>query len=158
MNMRLHKFIYQVVFTLLFAVGCETKPTAEVEKVAIIKTLNNETKFFFTRDYANWKDQWVQESFVSKTYMWMTDSTLAETIGWADIDSFGKNFIQQHPIPEPVPVLLNDVNVRLYQDGAWVTFEQQDSIRGLKRETRLMEKRDGEWKIAGMHTTIYGFQ
>jgi hypothetical protein len=36
--------------------------------------------------------------------------------------------------------------------------EQNDAERGLKRETRLMEKRDGQWKIAGMHTTIYGFK
>lgn len=47
--------------------------------------------------------------------------------------------------------------VLLNVDGAWVTYEQQDSLRGLKRETRLMEKVNGEWKIAGMQTTIYGF-
>jgi hypothetical protein len=39
-----------------------------------------------------------------------------------------------------------------------VSYEQNDVERGLKRETRLMEKKDGQWKIAGMHTTIYGFR
>lgn len=48
--------------------------------------------------------------------------------------------------------------MRLYGKGAWVTYQQQDSLRGLKRETRLMEKVNGEWKIAGMQTTIYGFE
>ena len=69
-----------------------------------------------------------------------------------------KTFIEEHPEPEPVPKLLDKINVRLYKNGAWVTYEQQDSIRGLKRETRLMEKINGEWKIAGMQTTIYGFE
>jgi hypothetical protein len=32
-----------------------------------------------------------------------------------------------------------------------------DPERGRKRETRLLEKVAGQWKIAGMHTTIYGF-
>jgi len=35
---------------------------------------------------------------------------------------------------------------------------QNDSEQGLKRETRLMEKENGQWKIAGMQTTIYGFR
>ena len=54
--------------------------------------------------------------------------------------------------------MLDKIDVRLYRNGAWVTYEQRDSLRGLKRETRLMEKVNGEWKIAGMQTTIYGFE
>lgn len=58
--------------------------------------------------------------------------------------------------PESVPELLKEIDVRLYGKGAWVTYEQQDLIRGLKREVRLMEKAERKWKIAAMHTTIYG--
>jgi hypothetical protein len=90
--------------------------------------------------------------------MKMMDSSLSETIGWNAINSFGEKYISEHPKPDPIPSLLNEVNVRLYENAAWVTFEQQDSIRGRKRENRLMEKIDGQWKIAGMHTTIYGFK
>jgi hypothetical protein len=39
-----------------------------------------------------------------------------------------------------------------------VSYQQVDSLRGLKRETRLMEKTAGGWKIAGMQTTIYGIK
>ena len=79
-------------------------------------------------------------------------------MGWNEISSFVKTFIEEHPEPEPVPKLLDDVEVRLYGIGAWVSYEQQDSLRGLKQETRLMEKVNGQWRIAGMHTTIYGFK
>ena len=88
----------------------------------------------------------------------MPDSSLSETLGWEAIDKFVRTYTEEHPEPDPVPTLVDDINVQLYGEGAWVSFEQNDSVRGLKRETRLMEKVDGQWRIAGMHTTIYGPQ
>lgn len=130
----------------------------ETEYETILNTLNEETLAFFSRDYNQWADKWVHEPYVTKSYMIFTDSTVSETLGWAAIRSFGRDYLQMHPEPDPVPELLNDVEIRLYGKGAWVSFEQYDSLRGLKRETRLMEKHNGQWKIAGMHTTIYGFR
>lgn len=154
-NKNLFLFLCITSFTVL---GCQQPTGPEAEKAAILATLNGETKAFFNRDYDAWTDQWVHESFISKSYMILTDSTFSETLGWAEIDLFAKDYMQAHPQPEPLPTLLEDVSVRLYAHGAWVTFEQQDPARGLKRETRLMEKINGQWKIAGMHTTVYGFR
>jgi len=130
----------------------------EEEKAAILQTLNNETKAAFRRDYEGWQEKWVHDPAITKTYMNFKDSGFSESVGWNEVSSFVKTFIEQHPEPEPVPTLLDDIDVRLYGDGAWVSYEQQDSLRGLKRETRLMEKINGQWRIAGMHTTIYGLK
>lgn len=130
----------------------------ELEKQAILDRLNNETKDAFNRDYQAWTENWVHNPNISKVYMNFVDNTFSESIGWKKISQFVKTFIEEHPEPEPVPKLLNNINVSLYGNGAWVSYEQQDSIRGLKRETRLMEKINGEWKIAGMQTTVYGFE
>ena len=129
----------------------------QVEK-AILKTLNNETKAAFNRDYNAWKEYWVQDLGISKVYLDFPENTFSESVGWNEISGFVKDFIEQHPEPEPVPKLLNDIDVRLDGNGAWVTYQQKDSVRGLKRETRLMEKVNDEWKIAGIQTTIYGFE
>ena len=130
--------------------------SVEQEKQAILETLNGETKAAFQRDYELWKEKWVHDPTVTKTYIDFSDSSFTESVGWDKISGFVKTFIEEHPEREPVPTLVNDIEVRLYGTGAWVTYEQQDSLRGLKREARLMEKVNGQWKIAGMHTTIYG--
>ncbi|MEM9362155.1 MAG: hypothetical protein AAGA43_05940 [Bacteroidota bacterium] len=130
----------------------------ELEKQAILERLNNETKDAFHRDYEAWTKNWVHDPNITKVYVDFAENTFSESVGWEKISEFVKTFIEEHPEPEPVPELLNDINVRLYGNGAWVTYEQQDSLRGLKRETRLMEKVNGKWKIAGMQTTIYGFE
>ena len=160
--------ILSLLTTLLTVTSCQeatnqsppdtTSPAvnSEQEKAAILATINRETEAAFRRDYEGWKDYWVHEPYVAKTYMEMPDSSLSETLGWEAIDEFVRTYIEEHPEPDPVPTLVDDINVQLYGEGAWVSFEQNDSVRGLKRETRLMEKVDGQWKIAGMHTTIYG--
>lgn len=154
------------IFTLLIiAVGCTETPkevaqdetSFEAERTAILNTINDETKAAFTRDYLGWKDKWVHEPYVAKTYMDFSDSSFTETLGWEEIDNFVRTYIEDHPEPDPVPELVSNIDVRLYGSGAWVSYAQNDATRGLKRETRLMEKVDGQWKIAGMHTTIYGF-
>lgn len=156
--------------TLLFALSCDegkqqkadksTPPTENYlqEKAAILETLNNETKAAFERDYETWKSKWIHEPSVTKTYLDFVDNTFSQSIGWNEISTFVKTFMEEHPEPEPLPKLVDKIDVRLYGNGAWVIYEQKDSLRGLKRETRLMEKVNGEWKIAGMQTTIYGFR
>ncbi|MEL7342003.1 MAG: hypothetical protein AAGM67_16090 [Bacteroidota bacterium] len=135
----------------------EPAPTFEAEKAAIIKTLNDETKAAFSRKYEEWQTKWVHEPYVSKTYMNFADSSLSESLGWEEISGFVRTYLEEHPTPAPLPKLIDEVELRLYSDGAWVNYEQVDSLLGLKRETRLLEKIDGQWKIAGMQTVIYGF-
>ncbi|PIF00775.1 MAG: hypothetical protein CR994_03725 [Maribacter sp.] len=168
--MKIKNLLAFTLLTLCIFVSCKEKKESEVnrtvnqkinpelEKQAILERLNNETKDAFQRDYEAWTKNWVHDPSISKVYMNFVDSTFSESIGWKEISQFVKTFIEEHPEPEPVPKLLDKINVRLYGNGAWVTYRQQDSLRGIKRETRLMEKVNGEWKIAGMQTTIYGFE
>jgi hypothetical protein len=64
-----------------------------------------------------------------------------------------------HANPEPNPtaslVRRKNINLRIAQDTAWITFDQygQDTgeaamdMPGISRETRFLEKDNGEWKL-----------
>lgn len=157
-----------LIVSLVLVLGCRqntgqnvetnlVSPTSAEEKEAILAALNEETASAFARNYEGWQDKWVHSAFVTKTYIDFPENAFTETRGWEEVDAFVREFFEEHPEPEPAPEPLSEIQVRLYGDGAWVSYEAADSLRGLKRETRLMEKIDGKWKIAGMHTTIYGF-
>lgn len=169
--MKLKIYIIFTFLILFLIIGCTEKAienpknqmsqTAtsnafEQEKTAILNVLNEETKAAFNRDYEGWKTRWIHSDYVTKTYMDFSNNSMTETLGWKEIDDFVRIYIETHPEPEPIPTLVNDIEVRFFDNAAWISYEQNDAERGLKRETRLMEKENGQWKIAGMHTTIYG--
>lgn len=160
--MTIHKPILCLFTFLFFLISCTEKPTPSPtpaeEKKAILQALNDETKAAFQRDYEGWTKKWVHDPTITKTYLNFPDSSFSESMGWEEISSFVKTYIEEHPEPEPLPSPIDQIEVRLYGTGAWVTYEQVDANRGRKRENRLMEKVNGEWKIAGMQTTIYGFE
>jgi DNA-binding CsgD family transcriptional regulator len=66
--------------------------------------------------------------------------------------------MEDHPEPNPtaMDVRRKNIVIRVGQDMAWVTFEQYAHERGepdvdmpgLSREARVLEKHDGEWRIA----------
>ena len=137
--------------------SCEQAvPSAADEKAAILATINAETVAAFSRDYEGWQAKWVHAPYVTKTYLNFADSSMTETLGWEEVNTFVVEYFAAHPAPDPLPEPLETIDVRLYGTGALVTYGQDDPARGRKREMRLMEKEASIWKIAGMHTTIYG--
>lgn len=130
----------------------------QAEKEAILKTLNDETAAAFSRDYETWQSKWVHSPTMTKVYEDLAGGESSTSTGWEEISQFVKDFFVAHPEPEPVPELLSEIDVKLDGTRAEVIYEQQDSLRGRKQEMRTMEKVDGKWKIAGMKTTIFGFE
>lgn len=153
-------YLILLASTLIF-LSCsqESKEVIQpnLEKEAILASIQNETKAAFARDYKTWKTYWIQDSTISKTYINYPENSFSEMIGWKHIDDFVRNYIEAHPEPAPLPALPDKVDIRLYKNGAWVSYQIKDELFGWKRETRLMEKQNNQWKIAGLHTTIYGF-
>ena len=78
--------------------------------------------------------------------------------GWEERASRTKEHMEQSPEPNPTAtnVRRENMNMRIFKDVAWLTFDQYgedtgDSLMdmpGLSREKRIMEKQDGQWKIA----------
>ena len=134
-----------------------THSDTTVEERKILECLKNETHAASARDYKSWRTHWVHRPSISKTYMNFADNTFSEMNSWKEIDDFVKTYIEEHPKPVQPPAQSENIDVKIYGNGAWVSYEIWDEVSGKKKETRLMEKENNKWKIAGMHTTIYGF-
>jgi len=165
--MNIKKLVALTFIISQFAVSCngvkniplESKETTIAqEEAAILQVLNAETKAAFGRDYNAWQTYWVKDTTITKIYIDFFKNTSSEMIGWEKINVFVKTYMEKNPKPDPLPELIHNLDVRLYGTGAWVTYKQLDATRGQKKETRLMEKVHGVWKIAGMTTVIYGFE
>ena len=154
--------------TAACALGCASGPSeptgdpprklagSDHETAQILAVLNGETRAARARDYGAWRRHWVHAPYVVKTYTNAVDGTSSVTLGWDAVDTFVRTYLEAHPEPDPPPPALERADVRLYGDAAWVTYVQEDPTQGAKRESRRLERVDGSWRIAGMHTAILG--
>ena len=119
---------------------------ASVEEEAIKEVIEKESEYFWGRDLKNWK-----KCYVHKPYVVWTSATrdgVTRYAGWETWLSEVKQLFSQSPVPIPYEqVRKYNYHFRIYGDGAWVSFEQEDG--GMKTiETRILEKEKGTWKIA----------
>ncbi len=131
----------------------------EKEKKAIIESINAETEAFYKRDY-----EAVIKYFVHTDYTFHAwnngDGTFSAKVGWPAINERYKNYIKDNPVPQgssshPKVEKRNIIFKFFYADVAFVTWDQYNSDQEMKnywlsKETRIMEKHGGIWKIANM--------
>ena len=106
----------------------------ELAQKAILAALANETKAAFARDYDAWKNYWVHRPSISKTYINFSDTTFSEMTGWKEVDDFVRNYFEEHPEPVPPPAQPENINVKIYGTGAWVSYEILDEVFGRKEK------------------------
>lgn len=136
-----------------------TSLNEEKEKKAIIESINAETAAFFKRDYEG-----VIKYFVHADYAFHAwnnaDGTYSATVGWPAINEKYRNYIKDNPVAagsssHPKVERRNMIYKFFSSELAFVTWDQYNSDSGMKtyqlsKETRIMEKQDGIWKIANM--------
>jgi hypothetical protein len=72
--------------------------------------------------------------------------------------------MEENPDPNPQNVVRENINMRIYREAAWVTFDQYGKdtgepdmdMPGLSRETRFLEKHNGQWKIVYVGWLLQG--
>jgi len=131
----------------------------EKEKKAIIASLTAETENFYKRDYEG-----VIKYFVHTDYAFHawnnSDGTFNATVGWPAINDKYKNYIKENPVPagssSHPKVERRNMIFKFYNPNlAFVTWDQYNSDSDMKtyrlsKESRIMEKQNGLWKIANM--------
>lgn len=138
----------------------ETNNSGEAE--AILAVIDAETRAFWAKDFATLSRCWLQEDFVRRAGWWEAGG-ITWRKGWQTIGERMKRQMDNSPQASTVAQTLRRENifVRVLGDMAWVTFDQiaengadpDMDMPGLSHEMRIMEKQDGNWKIA-CHTYL----
>ena len=133
----------------------------EKEKTAIKAVIAKETESYYKEDFEAWKSTYLQSPAFRKFGYW--EGYTEKVISISGFDSLAtekkKQFDANETIWQGSTEERKNENFRIANDMAWYTFEQnsfeKDSRKflGKSLETRILEKVNGEWKIAylGFH-------
>lgn len=129
----------------------------EKEKAAILEVIDAESAAFWNKDFEKFAACWVHGPHV-RTMGWWEDGGVTVVQGWEERANRTKKHMAASPEPNPTAnnVIRKNWNIRIFRDVAWLTFDQygEDTgdqlmdMPGRSRETRILEKVDGKWKIA----------
>lgn len=146
--------LYRCLILFLVAGVPTTAWAQEAEKEAIKRVVMQETESYLGVDYETWSGTWMQSSFA---YWSFSDKSGSQFIsGWENIQqAFDSYFKSQKPTKHKISYTWQDI--RLYTNGAYVRF-QEKSDDGRRVETtdqiRVLEKKDGKWKVICMIAVV----
>ncbi len=120
------------------------KSALSAEEQAIKEVIENETRYFWARDYKNWKKCWAHEPWIVWTVA--TRDGVKQYRGWEAWSSAVKKLFEEDPEPKPYDVVKSNYMFHLFGNGAWVTFDQVAGGNESK-EVRVLEKINGRWRI-----------
>lgn len=156
--MKITYVLYCTLFSILLintatTLRDSTNTTADEE--AVKKVIIAETEAFWNKDFQQLANCWVHDDHV-RIMGWWQDGGVTVRKGWSVIGEKLEKLIKENPNKNPQNVTRENFNIKISGDIAWVTFEQYGNdtgekamdMPGLSYETRILEKHNGQWKIA----------
>ena len=161
------KIIIPFLVICVLLTNCTQRPPVtdavdfEKEKVAIQAVIAKETESYYKQDFEAWKETYLQSPAFRKFGYWegYTEKVVSN-IGFESLSAEKKmQFDANETLWKGSTEERLNENIRISRDMAWYTFEQNSyendtrKFLGKSLETRILEKADGEWKIAylGFH-------
>lgn len=131
------------------------------EKAAIQAIIAKETESYYKQDFEAWKSTYLQTPAFRKFGYWEGyPEKVVSNIGFESLSTEKKKqFDKGETLWQGSTEERTNENIRISNDMAWFTFEQNSyekntrNFLGKSLETRILEKENGEWKIAylGFH-------
>ncbi|MBK8023199.1 MAG: nuclear transport factor 2 family protein [Chloroflexi bacterium] len=126
------------------------------EETAVMQVIEAESRAFWLKDFDAWADCWLHSPAI-RMMGWWAAGGIRVTEGWEALSAGMRQVMDASPEPNPTAsqVRRERINLRVRESMAWVTFDQYGAdtgdssmdMPGLSRETRILEKHDGQWKI-----------
>lgn len=120
---------------------------AQSDGDAIKAVIAKETQSFMNVDRKNWAETWLQAPYSYWSYSDSTGTSFVE--GW---EALSKTFDEYFKTQKPSKAKITNewIEVRVYGNGAYARFVQKvdDEIdRDETSQIRVLEKKDGKWKV-----------
>ena len=161
------KIIFLLLGSCILLTNCtQQRPVVstvdfEKEKAAIQAVIAKETESYYKQDFEAWKSTYLQSPAFRKFGYWEGyPEKVASSIGFESLAAEKKKqFDANETLWQGSTEERTNENFRISNDMAWFTFEQNSfekdtrKFLGKSLETRILEKENGEWKIAylGFH-------
>lgn len=128
-----------------------------IERDAIFDVIVGETRAFLLRDLDAWAEFWLQDAAMRRLGA-LLGGLMDWQEGWDTSCSSMESIMRRFPDPNPddaKAIIRDNWSFRIGADMAWVSFDQygpgsQDLLVtvGLSHQLRVLEKCEGQWKIA----------
>jgi hypothetical protein len=148
-----------IVVMILALVSCSNQNSGENEIEAIKAAIEKETNSFYQVDKSTWDASWVQAPHAYWSYSDSTGTSYLE--GWDGINNNFDSYFKTQVANRNIDVDKRDSELtidrqwqefRIYGDGAYVRYTQKVKDAQIDRDEtsqiRIMEKKDGAWKVA----------
>lgn len=170
MKMFSFKSALLIVFLSLFLVQCKQQESTsqqvdlEKEKAAIMAVIQKETESYFAKKFEDWKSTYLQSSRFRRHGYWEGWDDKVRSVNGFDalVDQVKYDFDStlKSEWDGCIEERSNE-NLNISNNMAWYTFEgasyQKDTrkLLGKALGTRVLEKVNGEWKIAYLGYHFY---
>ncbi len=138
---------------------------SQSDATAIMQVISDESSAFWRKDFEAWSQCWLHTPHI-RMIGWWARGGITVIEGWDALSSRVKTTMTTNPEPNPTAsnVRRDNINLHINENMAWVTFDQlgQDTgdlemdMPGLSRETRILEKQNGQWKIVYVNWLLEG--
>lgn len=140
------KIKFRYLLTTLLLMAC-LSIFAQSDKDAIKAVIARETQSFMNVDRKTWAETWHQAPYSYWSYSDSTGTSFVE--GW---EALNKTFDEYFKTQKPSKAKITNewIEVRVYGNGAYARFVQKvdDEIdRDETSQVRVLEKKDGKWKV-----------
>lgn len=126
---------------------------AQTDEDAIKRVIEKESAAYFNVDFKTWAETWVHAPHAYWSYTDASGTRFLES--WENIKNSLAGYFKTAQ-PSSGEITNQWLEIRIYDGGAYVRFTQM-AIEGSDRtettQIRVLEKQDGQWRVACMQAT-----
>ncbi len=142
--------LFTVLFLLCFA-PIHAQQQANTEEAAIKKVIENETLYYYHGNYDKWAECVAHDPMTN--FSWTSPfpgkDAVMELKGWDAVSTMYKKYMKENTPDKEYKPKNENYQFKISGNMAFVAYTED----GRSSQSRLLEKKDGQWRILRMEAT-----